>query len=171
MSDNYTEYQPSRRTKRVWERFVQWYGTRVIETHGAMPSQAWDIAVNTATDDQVYNALQAVKMHHAKYPPTFPEFETLLKRAKPADGIEQMSVTARMVEHVIRQHSLGLVKLSAGQVRGPWRWQVIWNTGSDKQGVSYREWEPVYKTLVIEADGEYPEQRFNVIDVIPDYNQ
>lgn len=171
MSDINTAYEPSRRTKRVWERFVQWYGTRVIETHGAMPSQAWDMAVNTSSDEQVAAALQAVKVQHAKYPPTFPEFEALLRKAKPADGVEEMSVTIRMTEYILRQHSLGLLELSPNQIRGPWRWVVRWNSGNDKQGAIHKEWEPIYTTMVIEADGDHPERRFSVADIIPSYNQ
>ena len=166
MSDIQATYEPSRRSKRVWERFIQWYGTRVIESHGPMPSQAWDWAVNTATDEQIKNALDAVKVHHPKYAPTFPEFEALLKKAKPADGIEQLSITARMTEYILRQYTLGLLQLTPLQMKGPWRWEVRWNPGNDKQGVAYREWEPVYRTMVIPADGDQPEYRFNIQDII-----
>lgn len=164
-------FEPSRRSMEVWKKLIEWYGIRVVESYGAKPNSSWDMAINSATNEQVVLALQSVRLQHGAFPPTFPQFEALLVKARPASQVSNYSLPTQVTEKLIRKHSLGLLHLSPRQLKGPWRWEVTWQDGQDKEGRHQAKWEPRFTKLVIDADDDAPEYRINIQDLLQEtYN-
>lgn len=75
---------PSHRSKRLWDRLGQWYGSRLAEQYGAEPPQDWCEVVDAADNDTVTRALADIRVKHLTHPPTFPEFNSIVRKAKHA---------------------------------------------------------------------------------------
>ena len=62
------------RAKRVWQRLIQAYGSRVAESYGAEVPQPWCDAVEDFTDEQITYGLRHVIRESIVHPPTLGQF-------------------------------------------------------------------------------------------------
>lgn len=74
--------ETSARSKRLWDRLGQWYGSRLAEQYGSEPPKDWCEVVDAADNDTVTRVLSEIRNRHTTYPPTFPEFHALFAHAK-----------------------------------------------------------------------------------------
>lgn len=139
------EHKVSARAKRVWQRFMEWYGARFADQYGEIPSADWCQAIDEATNDEVKLALSKSRMQYLQYPPTLPQFEQLLKPARVLTG---PSMADRLCHFAMRQ--LG-ASLTPTQIREPWTY-----LGSPNEGIT---------GVVIPADGDAPSHRVMVADM------
>ncbi len=59
---------------RVWDRLIEAYGTRVIDTFGKAPPPTWVLAIKDLTDSQIAYGLRKVVRDTPIHPPTLGQF-------------------------------------------------------------------------------------------------
>ena len=68
------------RSKYVWAKFKQWYGTSFTERYGENPPPDWMQALNDPDKETITNALSAIRTAHPKFPPTLMEVMTAIQK-------------------------------------------------------------------------------------------
>jgi hypothetical protein len=94
------KHRISDRAKRVWGKLQDWYGDK-LEQFGPFPPQDWCDVIDTMDLMLERRVLPEIRQRHTTFPPTFPEFEALVKRLK-APAIAGPSIVERLDEHVMR---------------------------------------------------------------------
>lgn len=135
----------SPRAKRVWERLMNWYGTRLAEQYGAVPTSDWCSVVDESDNDTVVKVLAQIREKHTTHPPTFPEFELLFRRAK-SHAVQGPSLASSLSDYVLRTQ-----RLTDTQLRTPWMYTR--NVDGNISGV------------IVQADGAAPAIRITVADM------
>ena len=74
-----TKKEPSARAKRLWTRFNQWYGVRLLEMYGDTPPEEWCRVVDRHSNADIVRALEYIRRRNLAHPPTIPEFEQALR--------------------------------------------------------------------------------------------
>ena len=141
----------SARARRVWDRLIGWYGTRVADTYGEDPPRDWCRMIDRVNDNDVKRALSIVRTKHPSHPPTLPEFESALRPPAPQyRDPHEPSPQELLVRHVMKH-----CRLTARQVIARWTFlyeRVQW-TG--KQGEPRDELAKCVGVW-IPSDGEVP---------------
>lgn len=135
----------SPRAKRVWQRLVEWYGTRLIEQYGEAPPEDWCRCIDSIDNDEVKHGLSLIRTRYIQHPPTLPQFEQAMRREVASSG---PSPAERLCDHVTLHYGR---RLSAKQLRGPWTY-----IGSETGAIS---------GVVIGADGDYCGYRVMLADL------
>jgi hypothetical protein len=112
----------SSRAQRVWKRLTENYGSRFIDAYGAKPSDSWCEIIDRESDDTIRLALANVRATFLHHPPTLPEFESAVIKARiPEPKKQQVDVRSQLQQHVLHQHDSGVLHLTTWQLRN-WQW-------------------------------------------------
>ena len=137
---------PSARAKRLWQRLIEWYGTRIIEQYGAQPPDDWCQVIDEADNDTVKRGLSVIRSRYVQHPPTYPQFEQAFRPGVTAPT--GPGPADRLCAHIMRTFG---ARLTAKQVRGPWTY--IGTPAGEISGV------------VIDADGVSAGYRVMLADI------
>jgi hypothetical protein len=144
--------QTSPRSKRVWKRLIEWYGTRIIEQYGEAPPDDWREIIDDIDNTQVKRGLSIIRSRFIQHPPTLPQFDQAMRPS----GTEQKTgpnPAERLCAHVMRNYGR---RMSAKQIRGPWTY--VGRPDGEITGV------------VIDADGDHAGYRVMLEDLdAPDF--
>ncbi len=157
------EHKPaSARAKRVWQRLIEWYGTRLAEQYGETPPADWSEVVDNADNEAVKRALTVIRSKYVAHPPTFPQFAEAMAPVRKANGPRQPTVQDRLCEYVMR--TIG-TRLTPTQMRGPWtfRGRSFAAANSDDKTVEDQGIEIL--AVEIAPDGEHAGFRVAVEDM------
>jgi hypothetical protein len=136
----------SARSKRVWRRFIEWYGARVVDQYGKEPPEDWRRIVDSTDNGTVKLGMSIIRSRYVDHPPTFPQFEQVMR---PAVTINQGPNPAEILcAYAMKTHGS---RLTAKQIREPWTYFGT-ETG-ETSGV----WIP--------ADGDSAAIRVTMLDV------
>ena len=113
-----TSKPPSQRAKEFWRRMLAWYGARVGDQYGTLPPDDWCRSIDAATRRAVDRALDEIKIHHPVYPPTFPEFYSMLERYSKSQSA--VSDIERLRDHVVKHRQLTRMQLFT-----PWEFHCL----------------------------------------------
>lgn len=105
----------SQRSKRVWQRMIEWYGTRVREHYGDAPPADWCKAVDAADDTTVQRGLSLIKSRYLDHPPTLPQFEACMRR--PENSRAASTVQEQLCAFAMRTYG---AQLTPKQIRDSW---------------------------------------------------
>jgi hypothetical protein len=142
------KHKPSDRAQRVWDRLGDWYGARFADQYGDQPSQDWCTVIDNTSNDDLVAVLVQVRQQHVTFPPTLPEFASLVKEVR-LPRIHAPSMAEQLAEFVSKSYSL-----TPAQLRGPWTF-LYGHTG----GLL------VISGVVVAADGDHPGYRVSVEDM------
>lgn len=143
------QHKPSPRAQRVWDRLGDWYGARFADMFGDQPSQDWSVLIDRVSNEDLVAVLMLVRERHVTFPPTLPEFASLVKEARMPRGARTSSVAEQLTDFVARTYPL-----TPEQLRGPWTFLFRASPGGE-----------VVTGVVIDADGAKPGYRISVEDM------
>lgn len=139
----------SARSRRVWQRLTEWYGTRMVEQYGEVPPSDWCEVVDDSDNESVRRGLAHIRVRFPQHPPTLPQFEQVMRPVQVSRG---PTVADRLCEHVMREHG---GSLTPTQIRSPWTY-----LGAPEGIIG----------VIVPADGERPGYRVMVADLgAPDW--
>jgi hypothetical protein len=142
------QVKPSRRAQRTWDRLGDWYGARFADQYGDLPPQDWCSVIDRTTNDELVGAMMLVRQRHVTFPPTLPEFASLVKEVRQPRRAAP-SLIEQLADFVVLH-----CRLTPAQLSG--RWTFL-----------YRESDvaPITTGVVIPADGDTPGHRVMVEDM------
>ncbi len=150
------------RAKRVWQRLVEWYGTRIIEQYGDAPPEDWRSTIDGADNETIKRGLAIIRSKYLAHPPTLPQFGEAMAPSKKSKGPREITVQEKLCAYISRDYA---DMLTPKQMRGPWTYigkqfaapgadgKLIENHGVEITGV------------VIDADGDERGYRVMVADM------
>jgi hypothetical protein len=109
-----TSTNPSPRARDFWKRLLSWYGSRLGDHYGLIPPPDWAAAVDDASSRALERALAEIRIECPVHPPTFPQFDALLRRHERSERAGP-SVQEQLADFVVNHRPL-----SRQQLRGPW---------------------------------------------------
>lgn len=161
-----SDRKPSARAKRVWQRFAEWYGARFAESYGPQPTPSWSEVIDRESDETLQAALQTTRRAYLHHPPSLPEFEAELEKARaPIAASASPDVRHQLVEFVLRRHHAGVAPLTPRQIGESWKWIVKWFDAPGPDGKMRKSQGCEYHGVVIAADGDHPGYRVMVEDM------
>ena len=152
----------SARAKRVWERLLGWYGTRLVEQYGEAPPPDWCDTVDQADNETVKRALDVIRSKYVAHPPTFPQFSEAFAPIKTEGGRLPKNTSEILSEFVLRNYGS---RLSPKQLRGPWTSIGKYFDAKDLTGKVVHNHGVEVTGIVIGADGDFPGYRVMVSDM------
>ena len=121
------------RSKYIWGKLSQWYGTLFTERHGATPPSDWVQVLNAPDKETIQNAITSLKTSHPKFPPTLLEvIDAIKKVSKPEESYDVRKILS---EYVLREYHAGRLPITLRQLCQSWRWLADTQSGLDSQGV------------------------------------
>lgn len=142
----------SPRAKKMWQRLIEWYGTRIIEQYGEAPPPDWVEAVDAVDNDVIRRGLTTIRSKYVAHPPTFPQFAEAIAPAKRANGVKESTVADQLCAYVSRCYG---DMLTPKQLRGPWTY-----IGKTMEGFSE------ITGVVVDPDGDSQGYRIMVADMV-----
>lgn len=142
------QHKASPRAQRVWDRLGDWYGARFADMFGDRPPQDWCALIDRVSNDELISVLTLVRERHVTFPPTLPEFASLVKETR-APRPALPSMPEKLTEYVTRNY-----RLTPAQQSAPWTF--LYRSESGRHFVT---------AVVIAADGESPGYRVTVDDM------
>jgi hypothetical protein len=136
----------SKRAKQLWQRLIEWYGTRIVEQYGAAPPADWCCIVDELDNTAVKRGLSIIRARHIQHPPTLPEFDQAM-RPKQDSAPQGPNPAERLCAYVLKTYRSNL---TAKQIRVPWTYL---GNGEGITGV------------VVPADGDRPGYRVMLADI------
>jgi hypothetical protein len=147
----------------VWRHLFQAYGSRLVESYGKDPPEAWQEAIDELTPEQIAFGTRKVIRESINHPPTLGAFIQACNELPVTPLDSGPSIQSQLCAFASVRH---FEALTPTQQRGPWTYL-------------YREWRdeskvtPFNKTgrctectgLVIEPDGASPGYRIMVEDM------
>jgi hypothetical protein len=151
----------SARAKRVWQRLVEWYGTRLIEQYGESPPEDWCEAVDTVDNEAVKRGLASIRSKYIAHPPTFPQFSEAFAPPR-SFGSQTKNTCELLTAFVMRTHG---DRLTPRQIRGPWMY--IGRTFDAEDGAKKVTKDHGYEItgVIIDQDGDSDGLRVMVADM------
>jgi len=147
---------------RVWKRLTESYGERFTQQYGPMPNESWCEVIDHASDNAISLALASFKASHLQHPPTLPEFESAVTKARgPSTSADQPDVREELIKYIKRS-----MNLKGRQLMGPWSWIVRWHPGKNQRGEHVEKWAPEYLGVIIPAESEHDGLRVMVADMV-----
>jgi hypothetical protein len=73
---------------RFWADMIDRYGRRWVELYGPVPGEAWVEVLDRYEPHIVKSAVASLASLKAEFPPTLPQFETLLAKAAKAERVD-----------------------------------------------------------------------------------
>jgi hypothetical protein len=137
----------SPRAKRVWQRLIEWYGTRIIEQYGESPPDDWCSVVDDADNEAVKRALSIIRSRYVQHPPTFPQFEQAFRpTSAPVVG---PGPADRLCLYVMRTFGS---TLTPKQIREPWTYIGSQNGEIGGVVIPADEDKPSYRVMLADID-------------------
>jgi hypothetical protein len=157
------DYTISRRARRLWTKFCEWYGTaEMSKQFGLVPPQDWCQVIDDIPDrDAMARVLSAVRTKHPKFPPKYPEFDAIVSDcAKPKPISTGPSVPERLKEWVITNKPL-----SRAQLRMPWTYIGKYFDAPGPDRKMTQNYGIEVTGVIVPADGEHPGYRVMLEDL------
>jgi len=152
----------SPRAKRLWQRLIEWYGTRIIEQYGDAPPEDWSAVIDGVDNDQVKRGLGIIRSKHAAHPPTFPQFAEAMTPPKVEQGPRVTTIEERLCKFAAYNY---WDMLTAKQRRGPWTYIGKFFAATGMDGKTHENHGVQTTGVVIDADGDSPGYRIMVNDM------
>jgi len=154
----------SARAKRVWQRLVEWYGTRLVEQYGESPPEDWCETIDGADNEAVKRALTSIRSKYINHPPTFPQFaESIAPVRAPSSGGLSKNTCERLSDFVLQHYGSGL---TPKQLRGPWTYVGRTFDAEDLSKKLTKDHGYEITGVVIDPDGDKPGFRVMVADML-----
>ena len=119
------------RSKYVWAKFKQWYGTSFTERYGENPPPDWMQALNDPDKETITNALSAIRTAHPKFPPTLMEVMTAIQKVtRPTVTYDVRKILS---EFVLREYHAKRLGITFRQLGRSWNWLADLQPGLDYQ--------------------------------------
>lgn len=156
------DYTITKRSRKLWSTFVEWYGKRSVAEIGGIIPRDWCEVVDSIKTRDVWNrVLQTVKEKHLKYPPKFPEFDAIVSAcANPPPVNVGPSAQDQLTNFVLRTKSL-----TANQLRMPWEFFGKGFDAADASGKMKSNFGREVTGVIVPADGDAPGYRVTVEDM------
>lgn len=152
----------SPRSKHLWKRLTEWYGTRILETYGELPPPDWCDVIDSVDNDAVKKGLATIRTKYLTFPPTLPEFEAAVKPPRARSANKVQTVQERLCAYVARNY---WDMLTPAQQRGPWTYIGTTSAGKAPEGMR-EDWGVEITGVVIAADGDSTGYRVKVEDMV-----
>lgn len=150
------------RAKRVWQRLIEWYGTRLAEQYGKAPPPDWCEVIDSVDNAIVRRGLTIIRSKYAAHPPTFPQFAEALALNKTEGGDKEPTVADNLARYVT--HNYGDM-LTPKQLRGPWTYIGKRFAAPNAKGETVEKQGIEITGVVIDADGDSRGYRIMVTDM------
>jgi hypothetical protein len=156
--------QAERREKRVWERLIQSYGSRVAEAYGPEMPKPWSDAIADLTDEQIAYGLRKVNRDTPIYPPTLGQFV-----AACIDMPSAAIITGPSVQSILSAYAVLTVGARLHLMQFSFPWTYLYREWIDEEKPKHAQRQAECVGLLIPAWGsEHPEYRIMVIDMLAD---
>lgn len=90
--------------KRVWERLIQSYGSRMADSYGFEMPKSWADAIEDLTDQQITYGLRKVMRDTPIHPPTLGQFVAACVDMPQGASDSGPTIQARLVAHVMSKN-------------------------------------------------------------------
>lgn len=155
-------HKPSIRAKKVWQRLIEWYGVRFAEQYGHEPTEDWCDVVDRTDNAQVARGMNLMRVKYIQHPPTFPQFAEAMSPVMPEKGPHLTTVEERLAAFVVARY---WSRLTERQQRGPWTYTGRFFDSPGVDGKLRENHGTEITGVLIEADGDHPALRVNVLDM------
>jgi hypothetical protein len=148
----------SDRANRFWHKLAGFYGTGLTEKFGKIPPGDWCEIIDDSSNDVLRDALVEIRAKHVNWPPTLPEFESIVARLQ-RPKLQGPTTQERLTDFVLKNY-----KLTFNQIRQPWKFLF---SGHPGYGGPDSKPSPDYAVVgvVVPADGAVHGYRVMVMDM------
>lgn len=157
------DYTISRRARRLWTKFCEWYGTaEMSKQFGLVPPQDWCQAIDDIPDrDAMARVLSAVRTKHPTFPPKFPEFDAIVSNCTKVKAVFAGPTAQERLKLWVLRHK----SLSRDQLRLPWTYigRYFDALGPDRRMT--RDYGIEITGVIVPADGDHPGYRVMLADL------
>lgn len=152
----------SKRAERCWQRLIEWYGTRLTESYGAMMPPDWCEIVDRVDNPTIVRGLITIRTKYVAHPPTLPQFEQAMAPIKITTGKHEPNVSEQLSDFVMKRYGS---RLTPRQVRSTWNYIGKRFAAQDHTGKTVEGHGIEITGVVIDADGDSPGYRVMVEDM------
>jgi hypothetical protein len=107
----------------VWRKFIEWYGAETVSKNfGQTPPADWCELIDSSIRDRevLDRVLAAVRTEHQRFPPRYPQFESIVQRIVDEDKKAQASASLHNAERLI-EYVLASKPLTPAQICMTWQ--------------------------------------------------
>lgn len=163
--------QVSRRAKRVWERLIQAYGSRVADSFGAEVPKPWQELIDNLTDAQIAYGLRQVIRESLAHPPTLGQFTKACNDMPVHRPANSLTIQEQLVAFVMAKYFTS-PPLAPGaddrqkQVAMPWTF--LYRESINAEQPKHLQRGAECTGVVVPAFGDQPSYRVMVVDMTSD---